>query len=153
MSISLNSSLSTQQASYDKSQQLQQNYKNLFAALSSGNLQLAQTSLQKLNLSAATLKSNAMLSQISTALSNGDLGTAQNAINGKSSSGGGLMAAIAAEDAQQNSSLSDPLLQPTTTTQTTSSNTTTTSTNRSAATATQSASTALGLGNVLDLMA
>lgn len=152
MSISLSSSLSSQQAAYNSTQQTQQNYKNLFTALSSGNLQLAQSSLQKLNFSAATLKSNAMLSQISTALNNGDLATAQNAINGKSASSG-LMAAIAAEDAQENASQSDPLLQPSAITQTSSTTANTSSTNTSTNATTHSASTALGLGNVLDLMA
>lgn len=150
MSISLSSTLSSQQAAYNSTQQTQQNYKNLFSALSSGNLQLAQSSLQKLNFSAATLKSNAMLLQISTALSNGDLATAQNAINGKSASSG-LMAAIAAEDAQENASQSDPLLQSSAITQTSSTTASTSSTNTNATT--HSASTALGLGNVLDLMA
>ena len=150
MSISLNNSYINQQATYNNSQQDQQNYKNLFSALSSGNLKLAQTSLAKLNFSAATLKSNAMLSQISTALIKGDLATAQNAINGKATSSG-LMAAIAAEDARQNTSQNDPLLQPASVTQTTlaPSSTSTTSTNATG----QSASAALGLGNVLDLMA
>jgi hypothetical protein len=149
MGTSINSALSTQQTAYNSAQQLQQNYKTLFSALGSGNLKLAQTSFKNLNLSASTLKSNALLSQIGTALSNGDLTSAQNAINGKSTSGG-LLGAIAAEDANEsNGSGSDPLLQPTTSTTQTTSSTSTTSSNASPT----SASTSLGLGNKLDLMA
>ena len=140
MSTAIIRALSAQQSAYSSAQQLQQNYKNLFSALGSGNLQLAQTSFKNLNLSAATVKSNAMLSAIGTALSNGDIKTAQDAIGGKGTSGG-LLGAIAAEDASETQdNNSAPLLQSVASTQASAFNA-------------NAASTALGLGNTLDLRA
>lgn len=110
MSTSIYQSSATQQASSGLAQ-MQQNYKNLFSALKTGNLQQAQTAVKNLNFSSNTLKSNAMLSNIVTAIQNGDITSAQKALSGQSSNGG-LLGAIAAEENGSANQSADTLLQP-----------------------------------------
>ena len=153
MSTSINAGISTQQNVYNSAQQTQQNYKNLFTGLQTGNLQLAQAAFKSLNFSSAALQSNAMLSGIATALSNNDIVSAQNALTGQSPTGG-LLNAIENEDSDNtSSSASDPLLQ-ILQSATPSYSSTSASTNASASAISEpTAANMQGLGTLFDQMA
>lgn len=154
MSTSIYQSGASQQAGSSSLAQMQQNYKNLFTALKTGNLALAQTAVKSLNFSSNTLKGNAMLSSIVTAIQNGDLVSAQKALTGTNSNGG-LLAAIDAEENNDSSSsdTSNPgiqILQSTSSSATNSSPITTLSAGLGN---TSSAAAMKGVGTLFDQMA
>ena len=70
---------STQSASMAAWQQNQQNVKNLFSAVKSGDLASAQKAFSSLSGNNATVNGNSPLAQIGKALQNGDIAGAQTA--------------------------------------------------------------------------
>jgi hypothetical protein len=110
MSTSIYQTNASQQASSSLAQ-MQQNYKSLFTALKTGNLQQAQTAVKNLNFSNSTLNGNAMLANIVSAIQNGDMTSAQNALSGQTNNSGGLLDAIAAEENDSSDTSTNPALQ------------------------------------------
>jgi hypothetical protein len=110
MSTSILQSSAAQQSQQASMAVMQQNYQNLFTALKTNNLQLAQTSLKALNLSANTLKSNAMLANIVSAVQSGDIQGAQQAFTGQTSSGN-LINVLNEQDDSQTDTQSDAVMQ------------------------------------------
>ncbi len=71
---------STQSVAVTQWQQQQQNFKNLTAALQSGNLASAQQAFSTLTGGTGTVNPNSPLAQVGQALQNGDLAGAQKAM-------------------------------------------------------------------------